>query len=55
MQRYLQYKTKNLVNNCSSLLLYSSTKDEYLQSKFNDRNQVDDKIAWGLGAGFLCF
>ena len=29
------------------------TKDDYLEIKLNDRNQVDDKIAWGLGGGFL--
>ena len=28
-------------------------KDGYLEIKFNDRNQVDDKIVWGLGGGFL--
>ena len=30
-------------------MYYASTKDDYLEIKFNDRNQVDDKIAWGLG------
>ena len=29
------------------------TKDNYLDIKFNNKNQVDDKIAWGLGGGFL--
>ena len=24
-----------------------------LEIKFNNRNQVDDKIAWGIGGGFL--
>ena len=28
------------------------TKDDYLEIKFNKRNQVDDKIALGLGGGF---
>ena len=28
-------------------------KDNYLENKFNNRNQVDDKIALGLGGWFL--
>ena len=28
-------------------------KKDYLEIEFNNRNQVDDKIAWGLGGGFL--
>ena len=31
----------------------ASTKDDYLEIKFNNRNQVDDKIALGLRGGFL--
>ena len=27
----------------------TSTKDNYLEIKINDRNQVDKKIAWGQG------
>ena len=30
-------------------------KDEDLEILFKDKNQVDDKIAWGLGEGFLSF
>ena len=30
-----------------------STKDNNLKTKFNNRNQVDDKIVWGLCGGFL--
>ena len=30
-----------------------STKDKHLEVKFYDRNQVDDKIAWGLDGGIL--
>ena len=33
----------------------SSTKNKHLEIKFNDRNQGDDKNAWGLGGGFLSF
>ena len=33
----------------------TSTKDNHLKIKFNDKNQVYDKIAWRLGGGFLCF
>ena len=29
------------------------TKDKHLEIKLYDRNQLDDKIAWGLGGGFL--
>ena len=29
------------------------TKDKHLEVKFNDRNQVDDTIAWVLGGGIL--
>ena len=32
-----------------------SIKDDYLKTKFNDRNQVDDKIVWGLGGEILSF
>ena len=31
----------------------TKTKDDYLEIKFNNRNQVNDKIALGLGGGFL--
>ena len=27
--------------------------DKHLDIKFYDRNQVDDKISWGLDGGFL--
>ena len=33
----------------------TSTSGDYLEIKFNNRKQVDDKIAWGLGGGFLSF
>ena len=33
----------------------SSTKDDHLEIQFNNRNQLDDKIAWGIGGGFLFF
>ena len=26
---------------------------DYLEIYYNDRSQVDDKIGWGLGGGFL--
>ena len=29
------------------------TKDEDLEMLLKDKNQVNDKIAWGLGKGFL--
>ena len=29
-------------------------RDKHLEIKFYDGNQADDKIAWGLGRGFLC-
>ena len=29
--------------------------DGYLEIKFKDRNQVDDKNTWGLGGGLLSF
>ena len=31
----------------------SNTKNIYLEIKFIDRNQKDDKIAWGLDGMFL--
>ena len=31
------------------------TKDDDLEILFEDKNQVDDEIAWGLGEGFLSF
>ena len=31
------------------------TKDNHLEIKFEDRNQVDDNIAWVLGGEFLNF
>ena len=31
------------------------SKDDDLEILFQDTNQVDDKIAWGLGQGFLSF
>ena len=37
------------------ILHNSSIKEDYLEIKFNNRIQVDDKIAWGLGGGlFMC-
>ena len=33
--------------------IQASTKDYYLEMKFNDRNLADGKIMWGLGEGFL--
>jgi hypothetical protein len=33
--------------------MLASTKDKHLEFKFYDRNQVDDKIALGLGGGIL--
>ena len=30
-----------------------STKDDFLEIKFNDKNQVNDKIALGLDGGLL--
>ena len=32
-----------------------STKDDYLEIKFYDRNQVEDTIVWGLSGGYLFF
>ena len=29
------------------------TKDDILEILFYDKNQVDHKIVWGLGVGFL--
>ena len=34
---------------------HPSTKDKYLEIKFSDRNQVNDKVEWGLDGGFLSF
>ena len=31
------------------------TKDKHLEVSFYYRNQVDDKIVWGLGGGFFAF
>ena len=31
------------------------TKNADLEILFQDKNQVDDKIEWGLGEGFLSF
>ena len=31
------------------------SKDNYLEIKFDNRNQVDDKIVWELGGGILSF
>ena len=33
----------------------SRTMDVFLEIKFNNRNHVDDKIAWGLGGEALYF
>ena len=35
-------------------ILVSNTKDDHIEIKFNDRNQVHDKIAWGVGGGVRC-
>ena len=37
-------------------VLGASTKDDYLDIKLNNRNQVDDTMAWSLVAGclYLC-
>ena len=44
----------NIVENFEGLfLLVQTTKDKHLKIKFHDGNQVDDKIAWGLGKVFL--
>ena len=29
-------------------LVYASTKDDYLEIEFDDRNKVDDQMAWGV-------
>ena len=36
-------------------ILVSNTKDDHIKIKFNDRNQVYDKIAWGEEGGGRCF
>ena len=45
------------LSNVIDLLSYAitRTKDNYLEIKINDRNQVDDKIVCWLGRGFLSF
>ena len=52
LQIFIQQKCLNLVTYTknSNILKY-----DYLEIKFNDRNQVYDKIVWGLGGGFLYF
>ena len=35
------------------IIIIKKPKDNYLDIKFNERNQVDVKIVWGLGGGFL--
>ena len=35
-------------------LLYHVQCDSFLEILFYDGNQVDDKIACGLGEGFIC-
>ena len=35
----------------ATIYLWASTKNNHLQIKLNNRNQVDEKIAWGLGEG----
>ena len=35
------------------LLCYTIPRDAYLEIKFNNRKKIDDKIALGLGEGFL--
>ena len=48
---YLEYFCSlKLIN-----LSHQSTKDNYLEIKFNDRNQVDDIIALWQDGGFLSF
>ena len=34
-------------------LLDPSSNDDFLEILFYDKNQVDHKIAWGLGGGYL--
>ena len=38
-----------------SVAFWASTNGDSFEIKFNDRNQVYDKIAWGLSGEFLCF
>ena len=33
--------------------IYAITNNKHLEIKCYERNQVDDKIEWGLGGGFL--
>ena len=33
--------------------ILARTKDDFFKILFYDRNQVDHKIAWGLGEGLL--
>ena len=44
-----------VINNhyISKHFILPNTKDDNLEIKCNNRNQVDDKIMWGLGGGFL--
>ena len=43
----------NLMQRQVDVNYLSSTKDDYLEIELNNRNQVDDKIAWGLGGEVL--
>ena len=44
-----------LIKDSHQFLSNSWTKDRYLEIRTSDKNQVDDKIEWGLGGGFLSF
>ena len=36
-------------------MIWTSTKEDYFEIKFKNRNQVDDKIVWVLEWGFYLF
>ena len=38
----------------SNLTQILKKKDKHLEIKLYDKIELDDKIAWGLGGGFLC-
>ena len=38
-----------------SFAISQTTKHDYLEIKFDEKSQVDEKIAWGLGGGYLSF
>ena len=51
------YETYYSENNYGNDLFnfFQPQKNNYLEIKFNDRNQVYDKIVWGLVGEFLSF